>query len=315
MMRLALPIALLLTLAAPVRANRYVTYVVRPTDTAESIAAEFYGNRARAYFITEFNGLPRGARLKPGQTIRIPTSYRYRLNAGEALPDVAQRLVGDRRRAPLLLELSDLRPTDRIGPGTEIQLPFHFVHTTRPGETLTSIAKAYYGDPAQARLLALYNFRKGINQAPLPGERLVIPITHVRVRAVRLPNPRPQRRLPPQVVSPKVPESEPDPQKLEAELAAQVRSRVRDAERAYNEGNYTDVPAALIKLLTEVDPSEAQLVEIYRLLAFAYVALGETELAVKALREVLDRQPDFQFDPVQTSPKIRNALELARAGQ
>ena len=45
----------------------------------------------------------------------------------------------------------------------------------------------------------------------------------------------------------------------------------------------------------------------------SYVALGETELAVKALREVLDRQPDFQFDPVQTSPKIRAALAQARA--
>jgi hypothetical protein len=63
-----------------------------------------------------------------------------------------------------------------------------------------------------------------------------------------------------------------------------------------------------------VDPSEAQLVAIYRLLACSYVALGETELAVKALREVLDRQPDFQFDPVQTSPKIRKALDRARSG-
>ena len=68
----------------------------------------------------------------------------------------------------------------------------------------------------------------------------------------------------------------------------------------------------LVKLLTEVDPTEAQLVDIYRLLACAYVALGETELAVNAFREVLDRKPEFRLDPVQTSPKIRAALNAAR---
>src|SRR5207248_1786848 len=72
----------------PARASRYVTYIVRPTDTPESIAAEFYGNRARAQFIIEFNGLARGARLRAGQAVKIPTSYRYRLNPGETLPDL-----------------------------------------------------------------------------------------------------------------------------------------------------------------------------------------------------------------------------------
>ncbi len=91
----------LLALSPPAwgNANRYLTYIVRERDTPESIAAEFYGNRARAPFITEFNGLPRGARLKTGQTLRIPTAYRYKLVPGETLDIAAQRLVGDRRRA------------------------------------------------------------------------------------------------------------------------------------------------------------------------------------------------------------------------
>lgn len=305
----------------PARGNRYVTYVVRPNDTPESIAAEYYGNRARAQFITEFNSLPPGARLKAGQLLRVPTSYKYRLNQGETLLDLAQRLLGDRRRAPLLAQLSGLLPSDKIGPGTEIQLPFHFVHIVKPHETLASIARTYYGDPTQAKLIAMYNFRKSANQPPVPGERLVVPIIHVRVRAVRLP-PGPHRsarsrppplQMPVTTTEPSFPDAEYQ-RKMDAELAEKVKSRVRSAERAYQEGKYTEVPAALIKLLTEVDPSEAQLIEIYRLLAFAYVALGETELAVKALREVLDRQPDFQLDPVQTSPKILAALERARAG-
>jgi LysM repeat protein len=321
-------VLLLLLPCAEARANRYVTYVVRPTDTIESIAGQYYGNRARALFITEFNGLPRGAKLKAGQTIKIPTSYRYKLAQNETLADVAGRLVGDRRRGPLLAQLSDLRPGTQVGPGTEIQVPFHFAHLIRPGETLGGIARTYYGDPGQARLLAAYNFNQG--GALRAGERLVVPITHVRVRSVRLiaskPRPKPARvadapaqavKAPVQAARPAPVAGAPEPEgrdaeKAEAELAAYVSGRVKDAERAYQEGNYTEVPAALVRLLTEVDPSEAQLVEIYRLLACAYVALGETELAVKSLREVLDRQPDFRFDPVQTSPKIRAALERAR---
>lgn len=328
MKRLLCSLIVILLLGAEARANRYVTYVVRPTDTIESIAAEYYGNRARALFITEFNGLPRGAKLKAGQTIKIPTSYRYKLMQKETLADVAGRLVGDRRRGPLLAQLSDLRPGTQIGPGTEIQVPFHFAHQIRPGETLGGIARTYYGDPGQAKLLAAYNFNQG--SALRAGERLVVPITHVRVRSVRLivsrPRPKPAKAAPrpapvqaarptPAPAQAQAPDPEPegrDAEKAEAELAAYVSGRVKDAERAYQEGNYTEVPAALVRLLTEVDPSEAQLVEVYRLLACAYVALGETELAVKSLREVLDRQPDFRFDPVQTSPKIRAALERAR---
>jgi LysM repeat protein len=305
---------LLLAGTTPARANRYVTYVVRPSDTVESIAAEYYGNRARAQFITEFNGLPRNAQLHQGQMVKIPTSYRYRLNPGDALPDLALRLVGDRRRGPLLLQLNGVRTGDRISPGTEIQVPFQFIHVMRPGESLTSVARAYYGDPGQAKLLAMYNFLRNASESPAVGEKLVIPITHVRVRSVRLIQPQKTSKKPPLPTLSLVPGPDPESQKAELELAETVGRRVENAERSYHEGNYTEVPAALVKLLTEVDPSETQLVEVYRLLAFAYVALGETELAVGAFREVLDRQPGFTLDPVQTSPKIRAALEKARSG-
>jgi hypothetical protein len=65
-------------------------------------------------------------------------------------------------------------------------------------------------------------------------------------------------------------------------------------------------------VLTSEDPSEAQLAEIFRLKAFAYVALGMDELAVSAFREVLARRPDVSLDVATVSPKIRAALDRAK---
>ena len=143
-----------------------------------------------------------------------------------------------------------------------------------------------------------------------------MPIAHVHIRAVRL---QPVVEKP--VVGSKVKEA-PAPtlaaappkeaQKREAELAEKVGKQLAVAEKAYKDGSYSDVPAVLDKVLTEEEPSEAQLAELFRLKAFAYVALGLDELAVNAFREVLARKPDVALDEATVSPKIRAALERAK---
>ena len=143
-----------------------------------------------------------------------------------------------------------------------------------------------------------------------------MPIAHVHIRAVRL---QPVVEKP--VVGSKVKEV-PAPtlaaappkeaQKREAELAEKVGKQLTVAEKAYKDGSYSDVPAMLDKVLTEEEPSEAQLAELFRLKAFAYVALGLDELAVNAFREVLARKPDVALDEATVSPKIRAALERAK---
>jgi hypothetical protein len=136
----------------------------------------------------------------------------------------------------------------------------------------------------------------------------------VKIRAVRLQAPRaPQGRVRPK------PEPAPElaaapaieAQKREEELAQRIGAQLVTIEKTYKEGNYSDVPGALDKLLTD-DPSETQLAEIFRLKAYAYVALGMDELAVNAFREVLERKPDVTLDEATVSPKIRAALERAR---
>ena len=89
-------------------------------------------------------------------------------------------------------------------------------------------------------------------------------------------------------------------------------SRIAAARELYQAGRYAEVPTALFKLLTESQLTAPQLAAVYELLASAYVALGQTELAIRCFSEVLSRRPAFALDPVRISPKIRAALDQAR---
>src|SRR5262245_47721490 len=91
---------------------KVVVYSSKPGDTPESIAADYYGNRSQAIFILESNGLERDKPLKPGQKVRIPTAYHYRVHKGDTLEGVSQKFLDDRRRSPFLAAFSGLRPTD-----------------------------------------------------------------------------------------------------------------------------------------------------------------------------------------------------------
>ncbi len=314
MIRRALPLLLVAALAHA----RVLIHTAKPGDTPEALAAEYYGNRALALFILEANGVapsaggPRRA-FHPGQRVRIPTAFHYRMKRGETLEKVAARFLDDKRRAPFLARWSGLAATDKGHEGADLLVPFQLVHRAAAPESMAALARSFYGDASQARLLLAYNFRSSPVLAP--GEKLVVPIAHVRVRAVLQPPSPPPRAPASAKASDEAPRPPPqDTAEREAELAARVAARLALAEAAWREGRYDDIPAALTKLLSEEDPSEKQLVEIHRLLAFAYVALGADEVAVKEFREVLERDPDARLDPSLASPKIRAAFERARKG-
>src|SRR6185436_6483245 len=113
---------------------------------------EYYGNRALALFILEANGL-RGKTIKPGQKVRIPTAFHYRMKRGETLEAIAARFLEDKRRAPFLALWSGLPRGDHGHEGADVLVPFQFVHRAAAPESLATVARSFYGDPGQARLL------------------------------------------------------------------------------------------------------------------------------------------------------------------
>jgi LysM repeat protein len=302
-------------LVAATASARVVVYAAKPGDTPESIAADYYGNRSQALFIIETNGFERDKPLKPGQKVRIPTAFHYRVHRGETLEGLAHKFLDDKRRAPFLAAFSGLRGNDKLREGQDLIVPFQHVHRPEVPESLQSVARTFYGDASKAKLLYDYNFRS----APMlaKGERVLVPIAHVKIRQVKL-QPVVEKSPPPgkPVKEPPAPTLAPAPpkeaQKREAELAERVGKQLEVAEKAYKDGSYSDVPAVLDKVLAAEEPSEAQLAELFRLKAFAYVALGLDDLAVNAFREVVARKPGVSLDEATVSPKIRAALERAK---
>jgi hypothetical protein len=287
-----------------------VLHVARAGDTPESLATTYYGNRARALFIREANHLRPSQRLRAGVQVKIPTAFKVKVRRGDTLERLARRYLDDSRRAHFLGEWNGVKPGERLRDGVELKVPFHLTHLASAPESLATLALAFYGDAGQGKLLAAYNFR----QAPVlaRGESLVVPVPHVRVRAMWLASTRSPARAPHKAEAPSSPSSS-EAQAREEELAHRVGERLRQAERAWQEGSYEDVVDLLSRLLADEDPSEAQLVAIHRLLGFAYVALGHQEPAKNEFRPVLERDPQAALDDATVSPKIRAVFEQARA--
>lgn len=288
---------LLLLSARPAWAEPFA-HVTRPGDTAEVLAAQYYNNRSFAALVREVNKLPPNANPKPGQRLRIPSATQYRVNRGETLELVAKRRLGDARRAHFIAEWNGLKPGAQPAAGTKLLLPDLILHHATAPESFTALAKNLFGDAAQAKMLQAYNFHPGALIGR--GERILIPFTMVRTQtAVSVP------------AAPHVRKAE-DTARLEAEQAARLAAGVALAEKAYRDGNYAEIPGALIRLLASEKPSEQQLGEIHRLLAFAYVALGVDELALKEFQEMLQHDPKATLDAATVSPKIREVFDRAK---
>ena len=307
-----LVVAFLLVLSSVAQA-KFVMHTVLAGDTAESVAADYYGNRSLAIIVLESNGLDRTAKLRAGQKLRIPTASRYRVRRGDTLELLAQRFCDDKRRAPMLALLAGLHAGDKLREGQDIAVPFQVVHRADAPESMQSVARAFYGDASRGKLLSDYNFRASPMLAK--GEKVSVPIVHVKIRAVYLqPASTPVPVAPPVGKKPEIAAVAPEreAQRREIELAARVGGLLVQADKAYRDGEYAEVSANLDKLLSEEDPSESQLAEIFRLKAFCYVALGMEDLADRAFREVLARKPNLVLDEATVSPKVRAALDRAK---
>lgn len=99
----------------------YTTYIVKPGDNFEKIAAAWFGDRSKSSLIAEANPYAESSRLSVGQELRLPpkdlefeteipgpdpaTGVRvYRIRSGDTLGKIAQRVYGKASEWPRIHE-------------------------------------------------------------------------------------------------------------------------------------------------------------------------------------------------------------------
>jgi hypothetical protein len=275
-----------------------VVHEVRERDTLETLAAQYYGDPRYASYIMAENGLDRRRPLRKGQRLHIPTAWTYHVAAGDTLAELATRYLDDARRAPFLADFNGLGHDAVLAEGMSVTIPFHVIYQGDGKIQLAAVAQAYYGRSARAVLLADYNFKPG--QTSLgKGEKIIVPITEVRIRKELLPPPDPQAEARAAKVK---------------EMTARVAQAVPQAEKAAKEASWAEVRDDLVAL--EVDYLEPKVAgEVCLLLGTAYVALGELAPARAALRKVGEREPGLKVSAEDVSPGVWKLLgEMTRPG-
>lgn len=275
-----------------------IVHRVSPGDSLALLAAEYYGDRRHQVIIAVENRLDEQQPLAPRGTLRIPVDQEVVTDAGDTLDDLAQRHLGDVRRARFLVGFSGNLPAELaadapLAAGLVVRVPLHVRHMLAADEPLAAVADRYLGNPAKARLLREYNFLD--DEAPAPGTELLVPVYHVSVHGPRRPA---------------LDEASRQRVARRAEMQPLALAALAGARAAWSAGDY----AAVRRLLGELDTRylDAGLaVEIDVLLGEAHVAFGDEALALAAFGQALARNPSHVLDPYEASPKIRAVWEQA----
>jgi LysM repeat protein len=267
-----------------------LTHKVRKGDTFELLAAEYYGSRAHGVFVLLANGLSHPRPLRPGEKLQIPTTWKYRIVEGDTLSTLAQRYLGDLRRAPFLAEFNQIDVNATLAIGDELTIPYHATHTAAAREDLASLAATFYRDAGKAELLRRYNFR---SPKPLAkGDTIIVPLMDVYARQPE--DPEAERRA-----------------RRQREMTANARGILPAAQEAWRAGDYAAVRQTLVTLDDEyLDPDTGAAAAF--LLGEAYIALGDRDSARRMFGVARERRPDLVVRPDEKSPKI--CEEWKRAG-
>jgi hypothetical protein len=275
--------------------NDTVGHRVRQGDSLELIAAEFYGDRTKAVFIMVANKMTHVRPLRPGERVRVPISREVATAPGDTFESLAATYLGSARRGTFLATFNGMSSDDGLPAGTVITIPFTIVHTAGSIESISDIAKAYFGDGKNTEMLRRYNFleKNSIER----GDALLVPVYHVRLSPAKTPALDVESRA---------------RREHRREAMARAAKALPSARQAWKDGDFAAVKSTLAPFEPDLDYMDAQdAVELGVLLGAAHVAYDETEPAIAMFKRVLDRQANHVLRRYDTSPRILDAWQKA----
>jgi len=268
-------------------------HALRPGETVAEVANAYYGDRDKAIILLQYNRLSDPKKILPGTKIAIPQVVRYTVNEGDTLAKISHRFLGDQRRYQVLASVNHLDSPQALTIGSTLTIPFDIPHTVKSGESLTTIAHRYYGDPDRFTLIASYNFMTD-PRAIKPGTEILIPIVDLEIRA----KPTPSGQSPKVLLLP------------EEQLGFPWLEK---GVHLYLAGEYGAATENLTEALNRGLKREDDICKTYRFLAYCHITLGEKDLGKKAFEKALAIRPSLKLDPTYTSPKIMRVFKEVQA--
>ena len=259
----------------PKESRKYITHQITPGESVSKLALKYYGDYKKYHHIANFNNMTDATRVRVGQKLLIPVI------AGVSIDD--------------LIRISSGTTTVAAQP-TEISGEFTW-HKIQPGESLSKIAKKYYGDYKLFRVIADYNGIADPTSVKV-GQRVKVPRlegTAAPVTADAAPEPE-ETPYTPEALEPEAsaeaPEQPAEEYQPEVEEPVNQVSEYRETGVSlFNENRYDEAIVEFQKVLS-ADPGDAAsksyISRAYVELGKAHLAAGEVDAAKTALTTALD---------------------------
>ncbi len=119
--------------------KRYIMHTLQADETISSLAERYYGDYRKFHLIAEYNELEDATKVKVGQEIKIPVI--------EGTPIIAD---------PATIQTDSGESSEAL-PGEILTVKRFIIHTVQPEESLSKLAKMYYGDLSKFDLIAKFN--------------------------------------------------------------------------------------------------------------------------------------------------------------
>ena len=119
--------------------STYILHTLQADESISTLAQQYYGDYRKFHLIAQYNELEDATRVRAGQEIKIPVL--------EGIPIIADpsEIRTDSGQAPQAVS------------GDIIMVKGYITHIIQPGESLSKLARTYYGDYKKYDFIAKFN--------------------------------------------------------------------------------------------------------------------------------------------------------------
>jgi len=253
----------------------YVEHTIQAGESLSRLAQRYYGDYKKFHIIAEFNQMEDATRIRIGQKIQVPIVEELPFYAA---PEEITTTTGEEPASMI----EEVVPVKR-----------YIVHTVRSGESLSKLAKEYYGDYKKFSVIAKYN---GLdeNKGLRVGQKVRIPeLEGVPFRDSSIKEGQIQTEEPMLI-----PEGEAVPEDVPAQETAEIDDQfVNYRELGIEFFDQKDYPSAIneFEKILEIDPEDKVTVDY---VSRAHFELGRLSYEKSDYNEAVNQfESSLKYNP------------------